>query len=199
MKKPLRVGITGGIGSGKSLVCSALEAMGYPVYNSDLRARDLMESDSTIRKSLIEAFGPQAFAGETLNRSFLAEQVFRDPEKRRIINGIVHPVVRKDFARWADEQQSGIVFQESALLLETGGNRLLDYTVLVTAPVEERIRRVMQRDRIDEAAVRARIASQLSDEEKIPMADYVIENGSGSMVLPQINTLIDKLVLVGAQ
>jgi dephospho-CoA kinase len=194
MYTPLKVGITGGIGSGKSIVCRVLETMGYPVYNSDLRARSLMENDPEIRASLIAAFGEEAFAGNTLNRAYLAQKVFDDPAQRETINGIVHPAVRKDFQRWASRQPQPFVFQESALLFETNARRLMDVVVLVTAPAEQRIRRVQLRDGSDEKAVRARMASQLPDEEKIPLADFVIDNSDGAMVVPQVNALLEMLL-----
>lgn len=193
MHTPLKVGITGGIGSGKSIVCRVLETMGYVVYDSDLRARHLMENDPEIRSELIEAFGEQAFNGETLNRSYLAQRIFNDPQLRETINGIVHPAVRRDFQQWAAQQPQPFVFQESALLFETGGSKHMDFTVLITAPVEQRIQRVRQRDNSDETAIRARIGSQLPDEEKIPLADYVIDNSDEAVVLPQVNELLERL------
>lgn len=194
MSKPFKVGITGGIGSGKSLVCRVLQTMGYPVYSSDERAKELMETDETIRTELVRAFGPEAFANGQLNRPFLAKQVFRDSEQRETINHIVHPVVRADFNDWCSRQKEPVVFQESALLFETGGYQLLDFTVLITAPLEERVRRVHLRDQSDETSILARVTSQLTDEAKIPLADMVIENTDRSMLLPQIEELLEKLM-----
>lgn len=191
MKK--KIGITGGIGSGKSTVCEVLRAMGYPVYDSDRRAKELMENDPAVRGQLIGAFGPAAFEGGALNRAFLAQHVFSSEDHRKQINAIVHPAVRSDFQSWAEAQQSGIVFQEAAILFETGGYKQLDKTILVTAPVEDRVRRVMQRDNASEEQVRARIESQLPDEEKIPLADFVIDNGDGKLVVPQIRKMLIEL------
>jgi dephospho-CoA kinase len=190
---PIKVGITGGIGSGKSTVAEVLRTMGYPVYNSDRRAKELMETDPAVREQLVAVFGETAFAGGTLNRPFLAQHVFTDEERRKQINAIVHPAVRTDFERWAEKQRSAIVFQEAAILFETGGYKLLDKTILVTAPVEDRIRRVMQRDGASEAQVRNRIGSQLPDEQKIPLADGVIDNGDGKLVVPQIQEMLMQL------
>lgn len=167
--------------------------MGYPVYYSDERAKWLMENNPVIRRELIAAFGESAFLDQTLNRSYLAQLVFSDPEKRDTINAIVHPVVRADFADWCTEQTSRVVFQESALLFETGGYRLMDFNVLVTAPEYDRIGRVMQRDLLLEDEVKARIANQLSDTAKMPLADVVIENGHGQQILPQLEQLIQTL------
>ena len=193
MKKPFNVGITGGIGSGKSTVCDILQAMNYPVYNSDQRAKDLMESDPHIRQSLIDAFGEKVFDNGILNRSHLAKIIFNDPIKRDQINAIIHPAVRTDFQNWSKQQTTAIVFQESALLFETGGYQLLDFNVLVVAPIEDRIQRVLKRDQTDLEAIQLRMNNQLADEEKIPLADFIIENGQNSVVLPQILLLLEKL------
>lgn len=193
MKTPFNVGITGGIGSGKSTVCDILQAMNYPVYNSDQRAKDLMESDPQIRQSLIDAFGEKVFDHGVLNRSHLAKIIFNDPSKRDQINAIIHPAVRSDFQSWSKQQTTAIVFQESALLFETGGYQLLDFNVLVVAPIEDRIQRVLVRDQTDLEAIQLRMNNQLADEEKIPLADFIIENGQHSVVLPQILLLLEKL------
>lgn len=194
MIAPLKVGITGGIGSGKSMVCAVLKEMGYPVYNSDEHAKTIMETSPEVRRQLIEVFGESAFANNQLNRSYLAQAIFNDPTKREQINAIVHPAVRADFQQWASEQTSSIVFQESALLIETGGYRLLDFTVLVTAPEELRVQRVMKRDAAaNENDVRSRINSQLSDDEKRKSAGFVIVNDERSMLVPQINELLKEL------
>lgn len=197
MITPLKVGITGGIGSGKSTVCAVLVEMGYPVYNSDERAKAIMETSPEVREQLIAAFGQQTFHNNQLNRTYLAQVIFNDPTKREQINAIVHPAVRTDFQQWASAQTSSIVFQESALLIETGGYRLLDFTVLVTAPEDLRVQRVLKRDVVvTETDVRARIKSQLSDEEKSKTAGFVIVNDERSLLVPQINALLNKLQLL---
>lgn len=191
MIAPLKVGITGGIGSGKSTVCAVLKEMGYPVYNSDERAKTIMETSPEVRKQLIAAFGEQTFLNNQLNRPFLAEAIFNDLAKREQINSIVHPAVRTDFQQWTAQQTSSIVIQESALLIETGGYRLLDFTVLVTAPEELRVQRALRRDAAtNENDVRSRIKSQLSDEEKRKTADFVIVNDEQLLLVPQVNELI---------
>ncbi|ASS47642.1 MAG: dephospho-CoA kinase [Candidatus Fluviicola riflensis] len=196
MIAPLKVGITGGIGSGKSTVCAVLKAMGHPVYNSDERAKTIMETSSEVREQLISVFGEPTFENNQLNRPYLAQAIFNDPAKREQINAIVHPVVRTDFQQWANSQTSSIIFQESALLIETGGYRLLDFTVLVTAPEELRVQRVLKRDAADETAVRSRIKSQLSDEEQRKSADFVIRNDERSLLVPQVNELLMILLFV---
>lgn len=193
MKTPFKVGITGGIGSGKSTVCAILQAMNYPIYNSDQRAKELMESDPVIRQALINEFGEKVFDNGTLNRSHLSQIIFNDPLQRDRINNIIHPAVRSDFQSWSMQQQATIVFQESALLFETGAYQLFDFNVLVVAPIEDRIQRVLIRDQIEIEAVQLRIKNQLPDEEKIPLADFIIENSKQSVVLPQVLLLLEKL------
>lgn len=194
MQHPFKTGITGGIGSGKSIVSRIIRTIGYPVYDSDTRAKELMETNTEIREKLIKAFGEQSFHNDRINREYLAQRIFQDPADREKINGIVHPVVRADFSNWATAQTSQFVFQESALLIETGGFRLLDATILVVAPLEERIRRVTQRDNALESAIRARIESQMSDSEKLPFADYVIDNSSEQLLIPQVLGVLKELV-----
>ena len=191
MKK--RVGITGGIGSGKSTVCRVLETMGFPVYYSDDEAKRLMHEDQELIADIKAAFGDQAYRDEKLNRPFIAEIIFREPDKKDALNHLVHPKVRADFARWSENQESGLVFQESALLFETGGYKLLDKTLLVTAPEEIRVERVSMRDNSSPEAVKARIRSQMSDEEKIPLADFVIRNDGRELVIPQILEAVETL------
>lgn len=193
MKK--RIGITGGIGSGKSTVCRVLEIMGYPVYYSDDEAKKLMHEDQQLIGSIKQAFGEAAYENNELNRPFIASIVFRQPQKKDTLNALVHPKVRAHFANWAESQQSELVFQESALLFETGGYKLLDKTVLVTAPEAIRIQRVQDRDHSSEEAIKARISNQLKDEEKIPLADFVITNDNKKLVLPQVLAMLTQITI----
>lgn len=192
--KHLRIGITGGIGSGKSTVCKALSIMGYPIYNSDERARQLMQEDPQMVRQIKKLFGAESYdsAGK-LDRQLIASSIFQHPELRDALNAIVHPAVRADFVRWTDQQQSSLVFQESALLFETGGYRLFDHTVLVTAPEELRLKRVLERDQSNAEAIRARMKNQLPDEAKIPLAGTVIVNDDRQAVLPQLLLFLDQM------
>jgi dephospho-CoA kinase len=193
MSEQQRIGITGGIGSGKTTVCRVLQVMGFPVYYSDDEAKRIMHEDKELVQQILEAFGKKAYVDSRLNRSFLAEVVFRQPDKKNALNQLVHPKVRADFARWCDLQRSWLVFQESALLFETGGYKLLDKTVLVTAPETVRVQRVAKRDVTSAEAVQARINNQMKDEEKIPLADFVIENDDRQLVIPQVLNMLDEL------
>ncbi|RUA10002.1 MAG: dephospho-CoA kinase [Flavobacteriia bacterium] len=170
------IGLTGGIGSGKTTIAKMFEEQGIPVYYADDEAKKLMNTSSEIRKKLISAFGENSFLEGELNRAYLAEQVFNDPEKLKIINAIVHPEVDKHFKNWISQQGSEIVIQENAILFESGKKDLFDVIITVTAPKELRIKRVVQRDQITAERVNDRINNQMEEEEKIKKSDFVIEN-----------------------
>lgn len=170
------VGLTGGIGSGKSTIGKMLEELGVPVYNSDIEAKKLMQSSETIRKKLNSLFGNQAFEGNVLNRAFIAKKVFNDKKLLQKLNNIVHPEVRKHFLAWFSEQNYPYVVQETALLFENKAQDLYDKIILVTAPKELKIQRLLKRDGSTEQDILARMENQLKDSEKIELADFVIEN-----------------------
>ena len=182
-----QVGVTGGIGSGKTLVCNVLEKLGIPVYRADFEARRLMEEDSELVGQIVELFGEEAYIGGALNRSYLAGRVFGDGEQLRGLNGVVHPAVRRDYHRWLD-QQSGApyVVEEAAILFESGASRFMDLVVMVYAPEALRIKRVMIRDGVGEEAVKKRMEHQMDEEEKRSKADLVIMNDENSRLLPRI-------------
>ena len=182
-----QVGVTGGIGSGKTLVCNVLEKLGIPVYRADIEARRLMEEDSELVGQIVELFGEEAYIGGALNRSYLAGRVFGDGEQLRGLNGVVHPAVRRDYHRWLD-QQSGApyVVEEAAILFESGASRFMDLVVMVYAPEALRIKRVMIRDGVGEEAVKKRMEHQMDEEEKRSKADLVIINDENSRLLPRI-------------
>lgn len=196
MLAPKKIGITGGIGSGKSVVSTILRTMGYPVYDSDERAKFLMNHHPEIRKQLITHFGESVYTNDQLNKTYLAACIFTNPEKREMVNSIVHPVVRTDFAAWSESQKAPIVFQESAILFETGGYRMLDATLLVTAPEEIRIKRVMERDQTTRSQVQERIAAQLPANEVAELATFVIQNDEKQLLIPQIESFIRQILRV---
>ncbi len=188
MERPLKVGITGGIGSGKSTVARIFENLGIPVYHADARAKLLMVENKELKAAIRQAFGEKAYTPEGLpDRAFLAGQVFHDKEKLATLNALVHPVVREDGERW-HAAQSGVPYtlKEAALLYESGSYRDLDLVLVVTAPKALRIRRVMARDGVDEAAVRARMDNQWPEDEKVRRADIVIHNDGKQLLLPQV-------------
>ena len=160
-----KIGITGGIGSGKSTVCSLFAERGIAVYDSDSRAKQLMNESAELRQQLIEAFGEECYTDGELNRGYLASKVFGDAEALARLNAIVHPAVRADFRTWAEQQSGAYVILESAILFEAGFETEVDTTLAVMAPLEERIRRTMARDGVDRESVLERIAHQMSDDE----------------------------------
>ena len=172
----IKVGITGGIGSGKSTLCRMLEEFGAPVYYSDDRAKALMGSSEPLRRALIAEFGEQVYLNGALNRPWLAERVFRDPGRLAALNGIVHPAVMDDFDRWAGEQTAPYVVLESAILFSAGLEKRVDCTVALLAPLPLRVERAASRDGADVEAVKRRIAAQMSDDELAPRADCTLVN-----------------------
>lgn len=171
-----KVGITGGIGSGKSTVCRMLAERGVAIYNADSSAKDLMSTSESLRKALIENFGAETFTAEGLNRQYLAERVFNDAEQLRLLNSLVHPAVIADFEAWAEEQEGHYVVFESAILFEAGLENRVDAVVAVMAPESLRVERVMARDGHSKEQVMARIKNQMSDDERSDRSQYSIVN-----------------------
>jgi len=170
------VGLTGGIGSGKSTVSKMFLELGVPVYNSDERAKKLMNTSAEIKNQIIAFLGKESYHEEKLNRAYIAKKVFNDTTLLAQLNAIVHPVVREDFLKWTGEQEYCYVIQETALLFENNAQHLYDSIILVTAPKVERISRVVSRDKGTREQVIARMNNQMDDEEKLNLSDFVIEN-----------------------
>ncbi len=190
----LRIGITGGIGSGKSVVSRVFALLGVPVYDSDQRARWVMEHDALLREQLLAAFGPDTYTpAGALNRPVLARTVFADPARLARLNALVHPRVGDDFARWAAARQAAgapYALKEAALLFESGAYRTLDRIVTVAAPLAVRVARVLRRDPHRTAAdVEAIIGKQLGEDERQRRANYLIHNDDQHLVLPQVLAL----------
>jgi dephospho-CoA kinase len=188
-----KIGITGGIGSGKSYVSRIIKSMGFPVYHSDESAKLLMESNPLIKEGLLLLFGASIYEKGELNKKKLAELIFESPELREKVNALVHPIVRADFAQWASNQSKEIVFNEAAILFETGANTNFDATILVIAPEAIRIDRVMKRENCSRELVLKRIHSQWSDEQKSSLATYQIINDSVSPLLIQVEKVLEKI------
>ena len=190
----LRIGITGGIGSGKSIASRLFHALGVPVYDADTRARWVMEHDHVLREELRAAFGPDTYdAAGRLNRPALAATVFNNPARLAQLNGLVHPHVGTDFEHWATAQQEAghaYVLKEAALLFEAGSYKQLDRIITVFAPLAVRTARVLRRDPHRSAAdVAAIMAKQLNEEEKMQRADFVLVNDDVQPLLPQVLAL----------
>ena len=190
----MRVGLTGGIGSGKSSIAREFTKLGVPVYNSDLRAKELMQSDEGLRAKIKTLLGSHAYKEDNLDRGYVASRVFNDPSLLQRLNSLVHPRVREDFERWAGRQQYPYVIQEAAVLFENGGYQNCDKMILVVAPEQARIERVIQRDKSSRKAVVERIKNQWPDDKKIPLADFVIENSDWDHTLECIAQIHAKLL-----
>lgn len=188
-----KIGITGGIGSGKSIVGKILSTIGFPVFYSDLEAKQIMTRDKNVVSQIKRTFGEEAYVNDELNRNFLAEKIFNQPELKNKINAIVHPAVRKAFDDFAQNQQKSLVFNEAAILFETGGYKSFDATILVVADEDLRLKRVMNRDNAPQKAIEERMKNQWSDEKKKPMADFIIENNEDSLLVPQVEKIIELL------
>jgi dephospho-CoA kinase len=189
------VGITGGIGSGKSVVSKLLEMNGIPVYNTDIAAGKIHMISQTVRDTLSARFGPELYEPYgVLNRSMLASLIFSRPEHRNFVNSVIHPAVEEDFLEWKTEQEGRkLVGIESAILFESGLKRWIDLSINVSAPQEIRIRRTQKRDKLDREAVLSRIRSQMPDEERSARADYTFINDDRQALLPQVENWL-KLV-----
>ena len=183
------IGLTGGIGSGKSRVAKAFSDLGVPCYIADMEAKKIMVENDVVKKKIIALFGEKAYANKELNRAFIGDIVFKNPEKLAALNGIVHPAVAEHFTHWVALQTFPYVIKEVAILFETGGHVHVNKSLLITAPIELRIQRVMERDGCTEEEVLARMASQWEDEQRIPLADYVLNNIDWKITLQQIELL----------
>ncbi len=196
----IRVGITGGIGSGKSVVCRLLAMLGAPIYDCDSEAKRLMNSSEELHRALAEHFGDEIFGPHGLDRKALAGKVFGDGQELATLNSIVHPAVARDFERWAARNEAEgqrWVVMESAILFESGFDSLVDLVVGVVAPEELRVERAMLRDGATEEAVSDRMAAQMSTEELVERADRVVINDESRLLWPQVLELADQVWQMG--
>lgn len=194
----LRVGITGGIGSGKTTACKLFEKLGVPVYYADNRAKELMVDNKQLRNLIIQNFGTQSYAEDgSLNRLYLSSVVFSDEKKLELLNALVHPVVAADSESWntiLERKNFVYSLREAALLVETGSYKLLDKLIVVTAPEQERIKRVMLRDGSLEQQVKNRINAQMPDSEKLKLADFIIENTELISLAQQVKNIHERIL-----
>jgi dephospho-CoA kinase len=188
-----KIGITGGIGSGKSFIATIIERMGYPVYYSDVRSKELTNIHPVIRQGLIDLVGENVYFGGELDKKVLATAIFSNDELRLKVNQLIHPIVRQDFEDWANSQKSDLIFNEAAILFETGAYRNFDATILVYAPEELRLKRVLKRDIITKNEVIARMNNQMNDNEKRKMTSLQILNDGEKPILIQIETILDEI------
>jgi dephospho-CoA kinase len=186
------IGLSGGIGSGKSTVAKALEHMGYPVFYSDEEAKKLYATHPLLKKELLALLGKESYQNGVFQKHLLATQLFENPDLKEQISALVHPLVRERFNKWALQQTTDLVFNEAAILFETGAYKLFSATILVVAPLETRIQRVQKRDGLCREAVLSRIENQWADSEKMNLTPYVIIN-DGQPLLQQIEDVIAQL------
>lgn len=190
MSNLLKVGITGGIGTGKTTVANLFKIFGIAIYDADRQAKILMESDDELIESIIKLFGKEAYSYARLNRQFLAEIVFKDEEKLIKLNALVHPAVAIDFELWTSSFNEGYVIKEAALLIETGSYKELDYLILVDSPLELRIERIKKRDPQRTTKLIERIIDkQMNSEEAAKLANFVIHNDEKQLLIPQVQEL----------
>ncbi len=188
----LNIGLTGGIGSGKTLIAKLFSTLGVPIYYSDREAK-LLYYNPEIKSQVIALLGSQAYHNQKINKKYISEKIFNDKQLLQEINAIFHPQVRSHYKHWVNQQDSPIVIQESAILFETQQHDNFDLTILVTAPQDIRIQRVQLRDNTTKEKILDRMSNQLSDEQKSKLSDYIIVNDGKSQVIPQVINIYHKL------
>lgn len=189
----LKVGLTGGIGSGKSTIAKVFQALGIPVYNADDRARSIVNEDKDVQQRIIDLLGEASFKDGIYDRSFVASKVFKDADLLQKLNSIIHPSTVADFKQWLNEQDAPYILKEAAILFESGTNKGLDKVISVIAPEQLRIKRVQSRDNVEAEKVQERIKAQMTDAKREELSDYVILNDDQSFVLPQVLKLDKEL------
>lgn len=190
----MHVGMTGGIGSGKTTVARVFRTLGVPVFEADAEGRKLLDNDAAVQAAVTERFGKQVMPNGKVDRKALASIVFHDPKALADLNGIIHPAVRAAFSRWARAQDEPYVIMESAILAESGGHANFDRIIVVSAPEALRLARVVQRDGAEQSAVKARMDNQANDEERYAIADHVIHNDDRQLVMPQVLAIHEALL-----
>lgn len=193
-KEMIRIGITGGIGSGKSVICDILRLHGIPVFDADKQAKFLNNSSSIIKEKLINHFGEDIYIDSRLNRKLFSELIFKNEDNLKIANSIIHPEVANSFIEWCQINSNyNIVAIESAILIEAGFKKYIDKLITVFTPEELRIRRVANRDNTNAENIKARIKNQISEEEKIKNSDYIIVNDNSQSLIKQVSEILNKL------
>ena len=185
-KRPFKLGVTGGIGSGKSSVCRVFGVLGIPVFYADNEAKSIMDNDAGIISEINTLTGRDMYPEGILDRRRLASLIFNDQKLLSEVNYLVHPVVFRNFAIWADSQSAPYVIMEAAILFESGGYKLVDKIATIVAPIEERIDRVMKSNMLTRSQVLERIRNQMDDEDRIKKSDYIIRNAENDMIIPAI-------------
>uniref|UniRef100_UPI00404A8C26 dephospho-CoA kinase n=1 Tax=Gelidibacter sp. TaxID=2018083 RepID=UPI00404A8C26 len=192
------IGLTGGIGSGKSTVARLFADLGVPIYIADQRAKQLMNTSKVIKRELIALFGTKAYNTDGLDRNFIASKIFNNKDLLQKMNAIVHPKVGADFKRWLKQQKTSYVIKEAAIIFEHNQQSQFDYIITVTTPIDERLQRVMKRDNKTKEQVMAVVNNQLSDKEKIKQSHFVIVNQQLDETKTQVEILHQKLLKLTA-
>lgn len=190
----LKIGITGGIGSGKSTVAKIFEVFGIPVYYADDAAKNLMNENSEVRHQLVTLFGDETYTNGILNRPYISKIVFNDPEKLTRLNAIIHPATIKHAEAWMQQQHSPYAVKEAALIFESGAQKNLDYVIGVFAPVALRLQRAMKRDNASRDEIEARMKKQMDEEKKMQLCDFIIINDEQQLIIPQVFTLHEQFI-----
>lgn len=190
----LRIGITGGIGSGKSTVAKVFEVLGIPVYYADEAARRVMNEDEEVRRQIIQHFGASSYKNNQLDRAYIAGQVFNNRQKLELMNSLVHPATIRDSENWMRRQTTPYAIKEAAIIFESGTQDQYDHIIGVTAPVPLRLLRAMKRDGSTREQVLARMEKQIQDVIKMRLCDFVIHNDEQQAIIPQVTKLHEKLL-----
>ncbi len=184
---PMKVGITGGIGSGKSTVCKVFRLLGAPVFEADIEGKKLLDTDGELKSRIIHLYGEEICNPDgNIDRKKLAGIIFNDEIQLAKVNALIHPAVEKEFQRWLQKQEATYIIHEAAILFESGFNKLMDFTILVTAREFQRIERVMKRDGLSAEQIRERMNQQWPDEKKQKLADVILNNDNKNLILPKI-------------
>lgn len=193
----VKVGVTGGIGSGKTTVCKMFASMGIPIYYADKEAKRLMNFDTDLKNNIKKLLGEEAYHNNgRLHRANVAQLIFNDKKKLEALNQLVHPAVRKDADEWHSRQDAPYTIQEAALFVENGSYKLLDKLIVVTAPEELRIQRVMKRDNTSKEKIQQRIRNQMDEQEKVKKADFVLSNDGKSSIIQQIHAIHKAIITI---
>jgi dephospho-CoA kinase len=190
----IRVGLTGGIGSGKTTVAKIFELLGVPVYYADDAAKRIMNEDEELKLAIKKQFGDASYKNNELDRTYLSSKVFNDPVQLEKLNSLVHPATIRDAGNWMNKQKTPYTIKEAALIFESGAAEQLDYVIGIYASIETRIKRTMERDKISEDEIKKRMNAQLDEKIKLKLCDFILQNDEQQLLLPQVIELHKKLL-----